>query len=261
MAVDGRLRVDKAEEYLCSLQWSSNSDVSVLALTPYDDADGFETLFTYFKSRERYAVVKNDKPTMVKDLYIIPVDAGQGLPEHISLLEFNRLGQSLDERCLLATFVISRSPDTPSASQATPADASSQSQAPAGSVNGHHIPQHMRAGPSGSPLNTSAATFSPPNTAYPGPGALPPNPYTPTPPQPSGMPPQPQQPPLPQPHPNPLVGEILGPLQFAPTAIQVVNADPGISREKLIHLKQIMEDDKNTRTDIKALADKLFASG
>ena len=41
----------------------------------------------------------------------------------------------------------------------------------------------------------------------------------------------------------------------------VVNADPGISKEKLIHLKQIMEDDMNTRTDIGALAGKLMTLG
>ena len=255
MNVDGRLRTDKAEEYLCSLQFSNTSDVSVLALTPYDDAEAFETVFTYFKTRERYAVVKNDKPSMVKDLYIIPVEPGQELPMHINLLEFNRLGSAVEERTLLATFVISRSPDTPSIARATPADAERQQQ------NGQHIPQHMRAGPAGSPLNASGATFSPTstNTAYAGPSqALPPNPYTPTPPQSQQSPPL-QQPPQ-QPPPNPLVAEVLGSLQHAPTALQVVAADPGIAREKLNHLKQIMEDDPNTRTDINALAKRLFAA-
>ena len=265
MAVDGRLRVDKAEEYLCSLQWSSNSDVSVLALTPYDDAEGFEGVFQYFKSRERYAVVKNDKPAMVKDLYIIPLDAGAEMPEHINLLEFNRLGQRVEEKCLLATFVISRSPETPSASQQPAADSSSQSQGQTASgVNGHHLPQHMRAGPSGSPLNASGATFSPTNTAYGG-ASIPPNPYTPTPPQSSGMPPQhalpAQQQQAPQPSANPLVNEILGSLQYAPTAVQVVAADPAISREKLLHLRRIMEEDLSTRTDISKLAERLFAEG
>lgn len=256
ISVDGRLRVDLAENYICSLQWSSNSDVSVLALTPYDDLESFESLFTYFKSRDRYAVVNNDKPAMVKDMYIIPVEPGQEMPEHINLLEFNRLGQGVEERTLLATFIISRSPDTPSISHAGVADSSSQHQIPPGGVNGHHLPQHMRAGPSGSPLNPSTAAFSPPSnhTAYPGAQGFPPNPYTPTPPQSSGMPPL--QPP-PQPQTNPLVSEILGPLQYAPTAIQVVNADPNISKDKLDHLKRIMEEDLNTRTDIVALATKL----
>jgi hypothetical protein len=259
MSVDGRLRVDKAEEYLCSLQFSNNSDVSVLALTPYDDAEAFETVFTYFKTRERYAVVKNDKPTMVKDLYIIPVEPGQELPAHINLLEFNRLGSAVEERTLLATFVISRSPDTPSIARAAPAGAEQQQQ---GNVNGHQIPQHMRVGPAGSPLNASSATFSPTstNTAYAGPQALPPNPYTPTPPQSQQSHPAPPPQQMMSPNANPLVAEVLGSLQHAPTAIQVVAAEPGISREKLNHLKQIMEEDPNTRTDIQALAKRLFAA-
>ena len=53
-----------------------------------------------------------------------------------------------------------------------------------------------------------------------------------------------------QSHPNPLVNEILGGLQYAPTALQIINADPNIPREKLEHLKVIMEGDPNTRTDI-----------
>ena len=262
MAVDGRLRVDKAEEYLCSLQWSSNSDVSVLALTPYDDAEGFESVFQYFKSRERYAVVKNDKPAMVKDLYIIPLDADAEMPEHINLLEFNRLGERVEEKCLLATFVISRSPETPSISQQAISDFSSQTQAQGpGGMNGHSLPQHMRAGPSGSPLNASGATFSPTNTAYGGASGIPPNPYTPTPPQSSAMPGMPPQQPQPQPSANPLVNEILGSLQYAPTALQVVAADPNISREKLEHLRRIMEEDPSSRTDISKLAQRLFAEG
>jgi hypothetical protein len=53
LSIDGRLQIGKAEEYLCSLQWSQSSDVSVLALTPYDDADGFEKVWQYFRSRGR----------------------------------------------------------------------------------------------------------------------------------------------------------------------------------------------------------------
>lgn len=108
-------------------------------------------------------------------------------------------------------------------------------------------------------MNTSTSVFSP-TSGQPGQqpmagygassgSSFPPNPYTPTPPQ--GPPPQP--------HPNPLVNEILGALQYAPTAMEVVNADPSIAREKLEHLKRIMVDDPETMTNIQALAKKLFA--
>ena len=257
LSIDGRLAIARAEEYLCSLQWSQSTDISVLALTPYDDAEGFEAVFSYFKSRQRYGVVKN-KPSMIKDLYIIPVEQGQELPDHVGLLEFCRLKPRVEERCLLASVVVGRATE-PTAVQQGVVDG--QQMAVSGeAVNGHHtLPQHMRSvapGPSGSPIN---ATFSPSaNNGAPqqaqslGAGGFPPNPYTPTPPQ-QGVPAQP--------HPNPLVNEILGSLQYAPTAMQVVAADPDIAREKLVHLRQIMEDDLNARTDINALAKKLFGMG
>lgn len=287
LSIDGRLAVDKAEQYLCSLQWSQSSDVSVLALTPYDDAEGFEQLFTYFKSRQRYAVVNRDKPALVKDLYIIPVDAGEELPTHVGLLEYCKLEGKAREKVLLATFVVGRAPGTPlSTQQISQMDGAPSSNlgpqaggsgGPAnGNGNGQHLPQHLRGGgpgPSGSPLNASGATFSPTNpgmgavqpmTGYgtgPPPGSQgPPGQQGPSGLQSGGIPPNPYGAPpgLQQQHPNPLVNEILGPLQFAPTAQQVISADPNIPREKLEHLKRIMEEDLNARTDISALAKKLF---
>lgn len=60
-------------------------------------------------------------------------------------------------------------------------------------------------------------------------------------------------------HPNPLVNEILGPLHFAPTAQQLIRADPNIPRKKLERLKRIIEEDSDARTDMSALAKKLFS--
>jgi hypothetical protein len=260
LSIDGRLQIGKAEEYLCSLQWSQSSDVSVLALTPYDDADGFEKVWQYFRSRERYAVVNKDKPLMVKDLYIIPVEAGQEVPSHVGMLEFNRLGASVDQKCLLASLVVARgaTAGAPSGLDGA-ADAKSPSNATPTGANGQQrvLPQHMRgaaaaAGPAGSPLHAAGATFSPTAagqhqlTAEGGhPASLPPNPYT--------GPPQQQAPPPAAAYTNPLVNEILGPLQYAPTAQNVVGAEPGISREKLEHLRSIMERYPATRTDLAAL--------
>lgn len=321
LTIDGRLAIDKAEDYLCSLSYSSSSDVSVLALTPDTDPEGFATCFAYFKSRQRYAVVKDDKPAMVKDLYIIPFEPGEAFPAHVSMLEYNSMEKQrpLQEKCLLATFVIGRAPDTPSVNRQQP-DAVSQSttdpphnvasrssvqptdNVPAGQYsmasrmstggppegqNGQQVlPQHMRTstgGPSGSPLNTSNPVFSPSSNNgphQPPPGAygssIPPNPYGPTP----HMPQQPHPPPYahqgyapgqqqfpppihsaPSAPPNSLVYEILGPLSECTTAQAVVSADPHISREKLLHLKAILDSDEKARTDLGALSAKLFSSG
>lgn len=289
LTVDGRLAVEKAEEYLCSLQYSSSSDVSVLAITSPDDPEGFNAFYNYFRSRKRYAVVKEDKPPMVKDLYIIPFEPGDAFPAHIGMLEYNSLdGQRpVQEKCLLATFVIGRAPGTPPVQGAASGVAAPVQ--PVSGVNGHGqqstLPQHMRdatQGPSGSPLNTTNPTFSPvsgntqPQQPHGVPGSpFPPNPYNATPPnsQKPGFPPpyaQPQSTPYPgnqyqmqpgqqgyPPHPNPLVNEILGPLQYCPTAQAVLHEDPNISRPKLEHLKVIFEEDQRFRVDVAALGERL----
>ncbi len=290
--IDGRLAIDKAEDYLCSLQYSSSSDVSVLAFTPSDDADGegFDAFYNYFRSRQRYAVVKEDKPAMVKDLYIIPYEPGESFPPHVGMLEVNHIAEKpLQQKCLLATFVIGRAPGTPPVDQrqVSGAATASASAAPQTGENGQQVlPQHMRAatqGPAGSPMNPSNPTFSPSanNAGFQQPqqpagygSGIPPNPYTPTPPgaahtqaPPPAWPQQAQQPypgPPPQAVPhyaNPLIYEILGPLLDCSTAQAVVNADPTIGHEKLIHLRQILEDDESTRTDIRRLGEKLGTRG
>ncbi|TKA52205.1 hypothetical protein B0A55_13193, partial [Friedmanniomyces simplex] len=284
LLVDGRLAVNKAEEYLCGLQWSQNSDVSVLALTAVDDMEAFNRVFEYFSSRGRYAVINKDKPGMVKDLYIIPVEKGGQLPAHINKMEHNTLKPLVEERMLLATFVVARALGVPQIdSTAGGSPTQQQQQQPQyhagnlGTANGgqhqpQHLPQHLRAGipgPAGSPLTTSGPTFSPAQSTN-----------APPPPQPQpisgygiGIPPSPYEqqqqqqiqqqqtnyPPPAPPHPNnnPLIAQLLGPRQWDPTAQQVVAAQPEISEEQLRNLREILEEDVGARTDVEALARKL----
>jgi len=296
--IDGRLQIQKAEEYLCGLQWSSNSDVSVLAFTPYDDAPAFTQFFEYFASRQRYAVVNKDKPSLVKDLYLIPIEPGAELPDHIGMLEHCTIKQPVEERLLLATFVVARAitaNDTPTPSSAHPLPVPAMQQNPSQPQqpsNGHHLPQHMRnsiAGPQGSPLQPQFSPAQKPQASSPSP--FPPNPYNAppsaqmppsnTPPNypqhpqphyppphqqpgsyqaaPAYLPPQ-QQPAAPAPIINPLAAQILGDLQFTSSAQQVLSADPSISEDKLNNLKRILASDEGARTDIAVLAAKLGAS-
>ncbi|KAI6977787.1 hypothetical protein KC332_g10631, partial [Hortaea werneckii] len=280
LSIDGRLQIGKAEEYLCGLQWSQSSDVSVLALTPWDDSESFTKVFEYFKSRQRYAVVNKDKPNMIKDLYIIPIEAKtQTMPEHIEKLEHCTLTLPTDERLLLATLVVHRNAQQPEYEPgALPPQPHHQPPTPVNGSTAQHLPQHLRLGvqgPSGSPLAANAPTFSPhhqhPQQQH---SPLPPNPYIPsaepTQPFPPGsnppLPPTayaapPMQPPHPLPAPpfNPLFTEILGPhFATAPTALAILNAEPQIGREKLENLKRILEESEVCRTDIEALGRKLM---
>ncbi|KAK3110618.1 lysyl-tRNA synthetase [Teratosphaeriaceae sp. CCFEE 6253] len=267
LVVDGRLAVAKAEEYLCGLQWSQNSDVSVLALTAVDDMDAFNKVFEYFLARGRYAVIKEDKPGMVKDLYIIPVEKGGPLPEHIGMLEHNMLRAPAEERLMLATFVVARAPlpQRDGGNSSPPGGQPTLAAGPPPSNGGPphaHLPPHLRAGgapgPAGSPLNASAPTFSPSHPyASTAAGGIPPSPY-----EPQVLPPQSQAaayapPPPPPQQANPLVAEILGPRQWDPTALQIVATDPGMDGVKLRNLRAILEGDVVARTDIGALARKL----
>lgn len=79
-------------------------------------------------------------------------------------------------------------------------------------------------------------------------------------PAPQGFPPAPAYPPQPAIH-NPLAAQILGDLQFTPSAQQILSADPQIGEEKLNNLKRILVEDEGARTDIAILAAKLGASG
>ena len=272
LSIDGRLQIPKAEEYLCSLEWSNSSDVSVLALTPFDNAEAFNAVFNYFQSRERYAVVNKHTPPLVKDLYIIPLEVGASLPEHIGKLEYCTIKPPTDQRLLLATFVVARPPPL-SENPVSQFDTPSSSSVGAPQNGGHHLPAHIRAsngngngnGPAGSPLNAQTPVFSPNNNAnaanngtplsgYGAPApSFPPNPYA-SQPQPGAAS---FAPPLTQPqfgHPNPQVNAILGPLQHAPTAVAILAAQPDIAQEKLIHLRKILEENEGARTDMEVLS-------
>lgn len=274
LSIDGRLAISKAEEYLCGLRWSSTSDVSVLALTPYNDRETFDQVFNYFKTRERYAVVEKDKPSMVKDLYIIPVDVtDEKLPAHVGMLEHCTIKTPVEERLLLATFIVARSPDSPAVTQ----EGTPSQQATSSNGNGH-LPHHMRqsiGGPAGSPLAPQNPTFSPANSApppspyghIPGTNTFPPNPYS----TPQGRPVvkqapmhahpsvqyAPPQPPIPSM--NPQVNEILGDLQYAQTAQTILSSAGSLTADQLKNLRAILTEDPRTRTDFDALTMKLFA--
>lgn len=256
LSIDGRLAISKAEDYLCGLRWSSSSDVSVLQLTPDDNAEAFNAIFDYFHTRKRYAVVAENKPVMIKDLYIIPVEVGETLPGHVEMLEHCTLQKPVQERVLLATIIVARAPDSPSKSAAP-------QQSPA---NGH-LPQHVRqsiGGPAGSPLNPQHATFSPSNSVppqqpgYGPPVAFPPNPYGPQaqPPQPPVLPVAPPR----QPHPDPQVSHILGDLQYASSAQTILSSAPSISTDQLQNLRAILLQYPETQTQFDALTQRLYAS-
>lgn len=116
LRIDGRMDVKLASDYLCGLRFSNSTDVTVLAIAaPHIPSEraGFDRVFNYFTERNRYGVVGKHPLPAVKDVYVIPVDAGaRQKPEVIELLENNSLDDPLPDRLLLMVFVV-RTSDAP----------------------------------------------------------------------------------------------------------------------------------------------------
>jgi hypothetical protein len=109
LQVAGRIEQDKANEYLCSLRYSTPTDVVVLALTPTGETASteFAKLFDYFHSKTRYGVVGNKGLANVRDTYIVPVPAGTGnVPEFLLNLENNKLPDDRPEPLILVALAI-----------------------------------------------------------------------------------------------------------------------------------------------------------
>ena len=122
--IEGRIDVEKATQYLCGLQWSKTTDVSVISITPNDtlaDQEQFDKLFDYFTERKRYGVISKSPVTAVRDVYLVPLEVGTAKkPEFIELLEYCTLEEPRPTRMLLITYVIKTKTDTTSSAQATP---------------------------------------------------------------------------------------------------------------------------------------------
>lgn len=124
LQIEGRIDVDRASQYLCGLQWSKTTDVSVVAITPAEtpaDEAHFNKLFTYFTERNRYGVISKSPVPSVRDIYLVPLEAGTAKkPEFIELLEDSTVEDNRPTRMLLITYVIKTKIDNTPSAQATP---------------------------------------------------------------------------------------------------------------------------------------------
>lgn len=149
--IEGRIDPAKADEYLCGLQYSSSSDVVIISIAEPQDAIGqqnFEKLFNYFKNRNRYGVGIQSHNPAIKDIYVIPLEAGAQVPELLQLLEQHELKGPITERLLLVPFVVKNT----ELASATPRDqtqiaASPLTSVPPGSAPPSHQSPMMHNGP------------------------------------------------------------------------------------------------------------------
>lgn len=113
LPISGRIDPAKANEYLCGLQYSTTSDVIVVTVTQPEgslqDAIEFDRVFKYFKDRKRYGVITQQVEPAIKDIYLIPLDQGDDLPEMLKLLEEKSIGDEngrIVERMLMIPIVV-----------------------------------------------------------------------------------------------------------------------------------------------------------
>ncbi|CAL8578873.1 Transcription factor bye1 [Xanthoria parietina] len=237
--VEGRIDIERATEYLCGLQYSKTTDVSIVAITPTEEEESkiaFEKLFQYFTDRKRYGVIV--KKSDAKDVYLVPLDAGTTVkPEFIELLEYCTIQTPVPERMLLVTFVIRSHNAAAAQENNTPRQPDAAAIASPINASGGPAPSPFTAPPPmgyhGSPT-PAAYHNSPPQPQG---GFQPPQQYSHTPPQqlPYGIPPhqhhQQQQPPPYQPPYNGPVGmeaakQVLGEMAYAPTVGAMLDEAP-----------------------------------
>lgn len=124
LLVDGRIKHDRATEYLCGQKFSKSSSLVMASLAPADGGwdTEFHKLFDYFKKKDRYAVVGKHSLKCIKDLYIVPIDVNDSLPDWFNVLDPPPAVAQTGRRSklLVVIFVVIRNHVGLSASATTP---------------------------------------------------------------------------------------------------------------------------------------------
>ena len=257
LSIEGRISIERASEYLCGLRWSKTTDVSVIAITPNDEPDaqiGFDNLFKYFTERKRYGVIGKSPATSVRDIYVVPLEAGIAKkPEFIELLEYCTIEDPCPERMLLVTYVIKSKADPTSSAQATP--------------------RHFDSAAAASPISTQHGQYRPLPHAQSASHMPPLQPYTgaasygsPTQHQHAFVPSQPQQAQRPYSPPPPyssiLVGmdaarHVLGDMASVPSVAELLAQAPSTGVVQFEFVKEFLENLPASRTDFGMLMNLL----
>ncbi|KAJ5940019.1 hypothetical protein N7516_000187 [Penicillium verrucosum] len=171
LVVDGRIDIRRATDYLCGLQFSKSTDVSVIAITSPDepvDRASFDKMFDYFHSRGRYGVIGKHPLSAVKDTYIVPMEIGTTvMPEFIELLENISLEAPITQRTLLTIFVVKTGESNPSSVQPPSHQASQEppvSASPSAAAATPQQPQFSAGIAPTPPLTLVDSTRTPPRT-------------------------------------------------------------------------------------------------
>lgn len=121
LKIAGRISMEHANEYLCSLRYSPQTDVVVVEIIPHGElsGQGVNSLCNYFISKNRYGVLTNKGVGNIRDTYLIPVlPSPAKLPDFVINLEGHRLSENRPEPVIIVALVIRN--DYVAPSQPTP---------------------------------------------------------------------------------------------------------------------------------------------
>ncbi|OIW25456.1 SPOC-domain-containing protein [Coniochaeta ligniaria NRRL 30616] len=133
LTVAGRIDQQKAVEYLCSLRYSSLTDIVVTSLEPATEGSkaAYDKLIDYFVSKARYGVVGDKGVGNVRDTYLVPVLPGTGgHPEFMLNLVDNFIPETRTEKMLLCVFVYRNDPETVQGRNSSHSSSQAVSQSP-----------------------------------------------------------------------------------------------------------------------------------
>lgn len=127
LVIDGRIKPETANEYLCNHRWSGSTDLVMISITsPQNNPQSqktFDKLFEYLTSKDRYGVIPKHPilPDTVKDTYIVPIEAGaERVPDFVHIVANETVSQMTAERQLLVVFVVKVAGAKTNSTQATP---------------------------------------------------------------------------------------------------------------------------------------------
>ena len=238
--IEGRIDPAKADEYLCGLQYSASSDVVIISIRkPEDSVDqlNFTKLFDYFKNRNRYGVGIQHTNPAIKDIYLIPIEAGSELPELLQLLEQHELKGPIPERLLLIPFVVKNT----ELASATPRDqmtmASPLTSVPPGSVPPTQQFQH-------SSMMHDGATPIPYGQPPPTMQAQPSTDGSQLPTSPPGQKPSTAA---------QAAAQVLGPMAGAPAVVELIRQVPGAGVIEMNVVREIINENPQAANDLSVL--------
>ncbi|KAK9454181.1 transcription factor S-II, central domain-containing protein [Dipodascopsis uninucleata] len=108
--IDGRLAMDKASSYLQDV--SATKDLVAISFNLKNEGNPdqereFLQLFDYFRSRERYGVIRNKFPN-VKDAYLVPLLPADKRPYYMDMISSSSIPKIITTKMLLGIFVVNK---------------------------------------------------------------------------------------------------------------------------------------------------------